>query len=154
LFNEILVPLDGSEHSFRALGIAIQLAKKFCGKITLIHVYSVGVRPVMTPEPVTFTQGIPMMATGEYFKVIEAVKEAGLKVLAKGEEKVKAEGIEVKTLLKEGHMVHEIIKTAEEGRFNLIVIGAKGMSRIKEIILGSVSDGVIKNAPCPVLITK
>ncbi|MEM1551251.1 MAG: universal stress protein, partial [Candidatus Bathyarchaeia archaeon] len=45
MFNKILVPLDGSEHSLRALGIAIKIAKKFDGKITLIHVYSVSVRP-------------------------------------------------------------------------------------------------------------
>lgn len=154
LFSKILVPLDGSEHSMRALDIAIQIAKKFNSKLTLIHVYSVSVRPVPVPEPATFAPGIPMMAPAEYSRVAEAVKSAGARILAEGAEKVKAEGVEVDTLLREGHTVHEIVRAAEEGKFDLIVMGARGLSRIKEIILGSVSDGVIRNAPCPVLVTK
>lgn len=154
MFAKILVPLDGSEHSIRALDIAIQIAKKFAGKLTLIHVYSVGVRPVVVPEPATFTPGIPIMAPVEYSRVAEAMKETGTRILAESREKAEAEGVKVETLLKEGHIVHEIVKAAEEGKFDLIVMGARGISRIKEIILGSVSDGVIRNAPCPVLVTK
>lgn len=154
MFSKILVPLDGSEHSMRALDIAIQVAKRFNGKITLIHVYSVSVRPLVVPEPATFAPGIPMITPTEYSRVAEAVKNAGARILAEGAEKVKAEKIEVETMLREGHTVHEIVRAAEEGKFDLIVMGARGLSRIKEIILGSVSDGVIRNAPCPVLITK
>ncbi|MEM3613388.1 MAG: universal stress protein, partial [Candidatus Bathyarchaeia archaeon] len=120
MFSKILVPLDGSEHSLRALDIAIQIAKKFDGKITLIHVYSVSVRPVVVPEPSTLTPGIPIMAPTEYSRVTEAVREAGARILAQGKEKAKAEGVEVETLLREGHVVHEIVKTAEEGKFDLI----------------------------------
>ena len=154
MFNKILVPLDGSEHSMRALDIAIQIAKKFKSKITLIHVYSVSVRPIAVPEPATFAPGVPMMAPAEYSRVAEAVRNVSVRILAEGAEKVKAEGVEVDTILREGHAVHEIVKAAEEGKFDLIVMGARGLSRIKEIILGSVSDGVIRNAPCPVLVTK
>ncbi|MCS7114417.1 MAG: universal stress protein [Nitrososphaerota archaeon] len=154
LFEKILVPLDGSEHSFKALEIAVQIAKKFGGKITLIHVYQVSVRPMVMPEPITLTPGIPIISPGEYSKVVEAARDAGSRILAEGEKKAKAEGVEVETLLREGHTVHEIVRAAGEGKFNLIIMGARGISRIKEIILGSVSDGVIRNAPCPVLITK
>lgn len=154
MFSKILVPLDGSEHSLRALDIAIQIAKKFDGKITLIHVYSVSVRPVVVPEPSTPTLGIPIMAPTEYSRLAEAVREAGARILAQGEEKAKAKGVEVETMLREGHVVHEIVRAAEEGKFDLIVMGARGISKIKELILGSVSDGVIRNAPCPVLVTK
>jgi len=155
LFEKVLVPLDGSEHSYRALEIAVQIAKKFEAKITLIHVYSVGIRPVVMPEPTTLTPvGIPVMAPTDVSKIAEATRKAGAAILADGEEKVKAEGIEVEALLKEGHSVQEIIKTAKEGSFDLIVIGARGISKIREIILGSVSDGVVHNAPCPVLVVK
>ncbi|MEM2947149.1 MAG: universal stress protein [Candidatus Bathyarchaeia archaeon] len=154
MFNKILVPLDGSEHSLKALDIAIKIAKRFDGKITLIHVYSVSVRPVIVPEPSTLTPGIPIMAPTEYSKVAEVVREAGVRILAQGKERAKAEDVEAEIMLREGHVVHEIVKAAEEGRFDLIVMGARGISKIKELILGSVSDGVIRNAPCPVLITK
>lgn len=155
LFEKILVPLDGSEHSLRALESAIQIAKKFGGKITLIHVYSVTVRPVIMPEPTTLAPpGVPVMTPTEVSKVVEATRKAGANILADGEQKVKAEEIQVETMLVEGHTVEEITRTAKEDKFGLIIIGARGISRIREILLGSVSDGVIRNAPCPVLVVK
>jgi len=155
LFRKILVPLDGSEHSLRAFEIAVQMAKKFDGKITLIHVYSVGVRPVVMHEPTTLTPSwVPVMAPAEFSKVVDASRKAGANILADSKKRAEAEGIQVERLLKEGHTVQEILKTAKEGAFDLIVMGARGVSKIREILLGSVSDGVIRNAPCPVLVTK
>jgi nucleotide-binding universal stress UspA family protein len=155
LFKKILVPLDGSEHSLRALEIAIQIAKKFDGKITLIHVYSVTIRPVIMPEPTTLTPPmIPAMTPAEVSKAVEATRKAGASILTDGEQKVKAEEVQVETLLKEGHTVQEIIRTAKEGKFDLIVIGGRGISKIRELLLGSVTDGVIHHAPCPVLVIK
>lgn len=57
-------------------------------------------------------------------------------------------------MLREGHAVEEIIRACREGRLDLVVIGARGLSRIKEIVLGSVSDGVTRHAHCPVLVVK
>ena len=155
MFEKILVPLDGSGHSLRALEIAVQIAKKFDGKITLIHVYSVVVAPVIMPEPTTIAPPMVSVTTPiEVSKVTEASRRAGTSILADGEQRVKAEGVPVETMLKEGHTIQEIIKTAKEGGFNLIVMGARGISKIKEILLGSVSDGVTRSAPCPVLVVK
>lgn len=155
LFEKILVPLDGSEHSLRALEIAIQIAKKFDGKITLIHVYSVTIRPVIMPEPTTLTPPmIPAMTPAEVSKAVEATRKAGASILTDGEQKVKAEEVQVETTLREGHTVQEIIRTAKEGKFDLIVIGGRGISKIRELLLGSVTDGVIHHAPCPVLVIK
>lgn len=155
MLQNILVPLDGSEHSFRALQIAIQIAEKFNGKITLIHVYSVKARPIVTPEPTTLTPSwVPIMAPAEFSTVIDAARKAGSNILADGKTRVEAERVQVETSLKEGHSVQEILKAAKEGEFDLIIMGARGVSKIREILLGSVSDGVIRNAPCPVLVTK
>ncbi|MGQ9530708.1 MAG: universal stress protein [Candidatus Bathycorpusculaceae bacterium] len=155
MFEKILVPLDGSEHSLKALEIAIQIAKNFGGKITLIHVYSVVVRPIIIPEPATLTpSGFPVMSSAEVSRVAEAARKSGSSILADGEQRVRAAGVEVETLLKEGHTVQEIVKTAREGMFDLIVIGARGISKIRELLLGSVTDGVIHHAPCPVLVVK
>jgi len=155
MFGKILVPLDGSEHSLKALEIAIQIAKKFDGKITLIHVYSVTIRPVIMPEPTTLTPPmIPAMTPAEVSKAVEATRKAGASILADGEQKVKAKEVQVETTLREGHTVQEIVKTAKEGKFDLIVIGGRGISKIRELLLGSVTDGVIHHAPCPVLVIK
>ena len=139
VFEKILVPLDGSEHSLNALEKAVQIAKKFDGKITLINVYSVSSFR-MTPSQV--------------FAYVVELRKSGESILAEGKKIAWAEGIQVETLLKEGHIVEEILKTTKEGNFDLIVIGAKGMSKMKEILLGSVSYEVTKHAPCPVLIVK
>jgi nucleotide-binding universal stress UspA family protein len=60
----------------------------------------------------------------------------------------------VKKLLIEGHAVEEIVRAANSGHFDLIVLGARGVSHMREMLLGSVTDGVIHHADCPVLIVK
>ena len=155
MFDKILVPLDGSEHSLKALNVAIQTAKNFRGQLTLIHVYSVNVAPVMMPEPTTLTPtGFPAMPASDVSKVVEASRKAGNRILSDGEDKAKAEGVKVETVLVEGHVVQEIIKKAKEGNFSLIVLGARGVSHIRELLLGSVTDGIIHHASCPVLVVK
>jgi nucleotide-binding universal stress UspA family protein len=139
LFEKILVPLDGSENSRKALETAVRIAQQFDGKLTLIHVYSIGGLAV-SPEPVR--------------AFIEAIREAGTRILEEEEKKVKAKGVQVETLLREGHIVEEIVKACREGKFNLVVIGARGLSKVKEMVLGSVSDGVTRHAYCPVLVVK
>ncbi len=151
MFEKILVPLDGSEHSVRALENAVQIAKKFDGKITLIHVYSVA-RPVSV-SPITMAE-TGTLAPEVISKMVEAARARGASILADGEKKVKVKSVQVDTLLREGHTVEEILKTAKEGEFNLIVMGARGLSKIKEIFLGSVSHGVTRHAHCPVLVVK
>ncbi|MDH5483041.1 MAG: universal stress protein [Candidatus Bathyarchaeota archaeon] len=155
MFKKILVPLDGSEHSLKALGTAVQIAKKFDATVTLIHIYSVTARPVVMPEPTTLTPpGVPVMTPADVSKVVEATRKAGANILAEGEERVKAENVRVETALVEGHVVQEIVRAANEGGFDLVVMGARGISRIREILLGSASDGVIRHASCPVLVAK
>lgn len=155
MFQKILVPLDGSEHSRRALETAVKLAKSFRSKITLLHVYSVTVTPVVIPEPTTLNPtGVPIATSAEVSRMVDAARDAGKRFLVEEEQRVIAEGLEVDTALKEGNSVQEILKTAREGHYDLIVIGARGISRIRELLMGSVTEGVIKNAPCPVLVVK
>ena len=155
MFEKILVPVDGSEHSVKALEKAIEMAKKFDGRITLIHVYSVTVQPIIVPEPATLSSpGIPYLTAAEISRVAEAARDFGNKVLKDGEERARAGKVGVEKVLIEGHAVQEIVKAAKEGSFDLIVLGARGISHIREMFLGSVTDGVIHHAPCPVLVVK
>jgi nucleotide-binding universal stress UspA family protein len=152
LFERILVPLDGSDHSMHALENAIQIAKKCDGKITLVHVYSVLSSGVV---PMTMTMYEPVTLPPELItKLADAVRQSGATLLEKAQKKVEAEGIQSKTLLIEGHVVEEILKVAKEEDSDLIVIGARGLSTIREIFLGSVSHGVTLHAPCPVLLMR
>jgi nucleotide-binding universal stress UspA family protein len=154
LFQKILVPIDGSDHSLKALDAAVQIAKQFDGKITLMHVYSVVITPVVTPEPSTLTSGVPILTSMEVSKLADAARQAGNRVLSDGKDRAKSEGVEAETILAEGHAVQEIIRTSKEGGFDLIVIGARGVSHLREILLGSVSDAIMHHVTCPVLVVK
>jgi nucleotide-binding universal stress UspA family protein len=134
----------------RALNKAVQIAKNCDGKITLIHVYSVlrvGVVPMAMAEPVALPPEI-------IDRLAAAVRESGSSILENAKKKVEAEGVQSQALLREGHVVEEILKAAKEENVDLIVIGARGLSTLKEFVLGSVSHGVALNAPCPVLLMK
>jgi len=139
VFEKILVPVDGSQGSLNALDKAIKIAKKFDGKITLINVYWISAFRLTPSQLVDY--------------VVE-VRKIGEEILAEGKKVVRSEEVPVESIIKEGHIVGEILKTAKEGNYDLIVMGARGISKIKEILLGSVSYGVTAHAPCPVLIVK
>ena len=137
MYQKILVPVDGSDHSMRALKEAINLAKMTDGKITLIH--------VNRREP-----SINLSSNS----INDSKHNNGKNVLTAGKKIVDDEGISVDTILVEGKVADEIVRTAKEGSFDLVIIGARGLSRVEEIMLGSVSCGVAEKAPCPVIVTK
>ncbi len=140
-----------------ALKNAAQIAKNFKAKVTLMNVYSFPQPSVPAPYAMA---GSPMISIATIqpemlSKLTEAQQKVGNNILANGKEKAQALwGVQAETLLKEGHAVEEILKTAREGKYDLIAIGARGLSTIKEILLGSVSHGVVIHASCPVLVVK
>ena len=154
MFQKILVPLDGSAHSVKALRYAVDIAQRFGAKITLVHVYSTVVIPTFLPEPSVTTGRMPLMAAEDVTKVIDAARRVGQRILDDGEETAGAGKVEATSLLREGHTVEEITRLAKEGGFDLIIMGARGISHVREMFLGSTSDGVIHHAECPVLIVK
>lgn len=154
MYAKILVAIDGSEHSNKILNHAIELAKKFGSEITLIHVYSV----VVPTVPATSSFGPPTLdtpaAAAVAAKMTDNSKNLGHKILNEAERIVVDYGITVAKVLKEGDAVKEIVAEAESGGYDLIVLGHRGMSKLSELLLGAVSEGVGHKAPCPVLIVK
>src|SRR4030043_2424487 len=108
MFDKILVPLDGSDHSVRALEKAVQIAKKFSGKVTLIHAYSVSMQPIILPEPTMLSSPtIPILTAAEISRVVEAARATGERILKDGGARAKAEGVVVEALVVEGPAVAE-----------------------------------------------
>lgn len=154
MFNNILVAVDGSEHSKKALSYALELAKKCEGKITLIHVYSTVTPMVPSVDAFSAQSMTPPASAAVIAKIAEEVKQRGKQILDEAEQVVKEHGISVEKVLREGDAVKEIVAATHEGKFDLVVVGHRGLSKLKEILLGSVSEGVSHKVPCPVLIVK
>jgi nucleotide-binding universal stress UspA family protein len=137
----------------KALDKASEIAKMSSGKLTLITVYSVN--PILINES-SARGGIgpPVWAGAEVSRMIEGAQRFGYSILQDAEQRVRATGVQVEKELVEGHTVVEIARAANDGNFDLIVIGARGASHISEMFLGSVTEGVLHHAHCPVLVIK
>jgi nucleotide-binding universal stress UspA family protein len=86
--------------------------------------------------------------------MVEVCRDIGVRILADAQAKAQTADIQVETLLTAGQPVETIIDASRNGGFDLIVIGARGLSPMKEILLGSVSHGVTTHARCPILVVK
>ena len=150
MIKKILVPIDGSEHSDRTLNYALDLAEKYSAEIKLLNV----AQPLVATGPMFLTQ--PMMSpesTAMYVNEIEAAHEKMLSDAFKKAKEIKP-NISISKLLVNGRPADKIVEIAKKGKIDLIVMGSRGLGGIKEFFLGSVSDRVADEAPCPVMIVK
>jgi nucleotide-binding universal stress UspA family protein len=97
---------------------------------------------------------VPVVTAAEVSKMIEAAREVGQRILHGGEQKAKSGDVQVESTIREGNTVQEITRLAKEESFGLIVVGVRGVSKLRELLLGSVSEGVVKHASRPVLVVK
>jgi len=151
-FKKILVPLDGSEHADKALGFALDLAEKYSASIVLLSV----IPPVNVPAVLYPTTGLPSVPPQTIDAYSKERKTRHEKLLSDAIQKAKniKPNIKISTKLAEGRPADKIVETAKEGNFDIIVMGSRGLGGVKEFFLGSVSDRVADEAPCPVLIVK
>lgn len=144
MFSRILVGLDGSEYSLKALEFAIDLAKKYGSPLILVHVVMRQIYAINPPEA-----GI-LAGTA----IVRELEAEGKTILAKGEETVEARGVPVEVRLKQGVPAEELLRAAADEKADLIVLGSRGLSQVKAFLLGSVSDKVSHHAKCPTLIVR
>ena len=146
LFEKILVPIDGSAYSLKALKFAAGIAKNSKSeKIALINVYSTASeRAILTDAGME----------SRIVLAVEKIQKESASILDHGEKMVDAEGLNVEKFSVDGHVTEEIINAAEKGKFDLIVMSHRGRSKIKLILLGHVCEEVTRYAPCPVLVVK
>ena len=140
--QKILVPVDFSEHSAHALDEAIGLAKALGAKLTLLHCYQINVGGI-SPYGISIPDGWD-----------REVREAASRGLADWQGKADAAGVEAESRLSPQFPSEAIAACAEEIGADLIVMGTRGLSGIKHVVLGSVAERTIRIAPCPVLTVK
>ncbi|ACD84208.1 universal stress protein [Candidatus Methylacidiphilum infernorum] len=132
--EKILVGYDGSEKAKKALSLALKMAKAWGSKITVLAV----------SHPPEFDQDTQFDL--ERRKIVSELKWAMEKA---AEEKVE---VEIKTTM--GDPADNIIRLAREGKFDLVVLGRRGLSRIGYWLTGSVSERVLRHSPCSILIVE
>ena len=135
--KKILVALDGSKNSQRGLDMGINLARQFDTKLIGIYVIS----------------NIPK----KYYKLDYPEKPlliAADKIMESAKIRCAQNGILFEKKISFGEPGPEIIKFAKSLNFDIVIIGARGMSSIKEVFLGSVSNHVLHKSSIPVMIVK
>jgi nucleotide-binding universal stress UspA family protein len=140
--RRILVPLDFSRHTDAVLDWAVHLAKEHGSRLLLLHAYHL---------PVEFQQLEGAYLPQDFWASVKAEAEQNLQRYA---EPLRAQGLEVDLVVREGYPATVIEEEATELDADLIVIGTHGLSGLKHLLLGSIAERVVQKAPCPVLTVK
>jgi len=140
--NRILVPVDFSEHAAPVLEWAAHMAEQHGCSLVLLHAYHL---------PVEFQQLEGAYLPDDFWTQVKTETEQTLARYAEG---LRAKGLEVETLAREGYPATVIEEEAERQQADLIVIGTRGHSGLKHLLLGSIAERVVQHAPCPVLTVK
>ena len=144
MFNHILVPVDGSKPSMLAAHKAAELSKVFGSAVTAVYVV----------DPYPFTGVGADFAYGQAQYLSAATNEAN-KALEEVKKLLDEAGVTSKTLVGEGHAIHEgIVRVGENVGADLIVMGSHGRRGLEKLVLGSVAQRVLQAAHVPVLVVR
>ena len=136
--EKILAPIDGSANSLRGLQSAITFAKQFDSEVTGLYVVNVPAAAAIRVSPEMRKKEI---------RYAESIIEEATKMAAKN-------GITFKPKIETGNPGEKIVKVANAGNFDLVVIGSRGRGSAKEMFLGSTSNHVLHKAKSPVVVVK
>lgn len=139
MFKTIVMGLDGSEKSHKALLYAINLAEKYAARLVMVHAY-----------PHTSD----LHDCDGYENLLSNRKSKGERVLDAGAKLLDDVSFPVERDLLEGPAADAIIKVAETRKADIIVLGTRGMGAVKGLLFGSVATKVSHYAPCPVLVVR
>ncbi len=144
MYENILIPVDGSEVSNLAAEQGFLLASKLGSKVTLLYALDITILTIPDPEAA--------MANVEAMR--EAFQEHADKLMTTLKQKAALHGIQPEMLVKEGDVHDEIISVAKERGVDLIVMGTHGRRGLNRLLLGSVAESVARRAHCAVLLIR
>ena len=137
--KRILAPIDFSDNTPAILDWAAHLAEEHEGAVTLLHAYHL---------PVEFQQLEGAYLPADFW---ESVKEEAQRSLRVWVDQLRAKGIDVDEIVREGYAASVIDEEAVQGKADLIVMGSRGLSGLKHLLVGSIAERVVQKAHCPVL---
>ena len=141
--HRILVPIDFSDHSKKALQYAIPFAEQFKASIDLLYV----VEPAVYPADFSFGQvGFPA--------VEDELRQRGAEELQSLIDREIGTRVHARSAVRTGKAFHEIDQYAREESMDLIIIATHGHSGMEHVLFGSTAEKVVRHAPCPVLVVR
>ncbi len=140
--RRILVPIDFSEHADAVVEWAAHLAAEHSSEIVLLNVYHL---------PVEFQQMEGAYLPADFWA---SVKQDARQQLARYGERLRARGLTVVEVAREGYPATVIEEEVERQHADLVVIGSRGRTGLKHLLLGSIAERVVQKVPCPVLTVK
>jgi nucleotide-binding universal stress UspA family protein len=143
--KKILVPVDGSPASREAAKKSIEIAKQYDGSVVFLSIAEVrGKYTFMGDGVVSFPVN--------HSQISDVLVETQTKMLDVFMNIIDCAGVKVEKLVLPGVPYEEILRFTNENNVDLIVMGRRGFTKIKRFFLGSVTQRVISDAPCPVLV--
>ncbi|MFY3739987.1 MAG: nucleotide-binding universal stress UspA family protein [Candidatus Nitrosomirales archaeon] len=139
--KKILVPLDGSETSFKTARHALALAKKENAAVMLLHVSQIPPFPKYLKSLDKYQKEVRSRAEEWFSKIMNFPESAGV-------------DIKTRVITAATSIIGTIAEVAENEDIDLIVMGPRGISKFSKLLLGSVTSGVVNHAPCSVLVVK
>ena len=143
MFSNILVPFDLSNQSIRAFKVALDVAKKYNAKITIL---------TCLEGDAWHHKFYDSRADNE---LIKKQKKVTLTHIAKLETLANKAGVVIKSqILKTTSTVRDIVMFAKSRKVDLIIMGSHGRTGMDKLLLGSIANGVTQKSSCPVLVVK
>lgn len=152
MLENILITTDGSKPSELAAEYGIELAKRLGGKVTALYVADTSKFASIGTPTVPFLDISPQ-AINDAFMGLRcfALKEAEISTNLI-QERAKDSGVPCEKLIVEGYPAREILRTAEENKMDIIVMGSIGKTGSGDFLLGGVAGKVVMNSTVPVLV--
>lgn len=146
MLNKILVPLDGSELAERSLDPALSIARRLGGEVLLLNVPIY--RTVLVPGTAGLGQVLPndsldLVSRDETLAYLERIREAR-----------QGPDLAIQTVVREGDVAGNIVDLAANEDVGLIVMTTHGYSGFTRWMMGSITERVLRHAPCPVLVIR
>jgi nucleotide-binding universal stress UspA family protein len=148
MYRRILVAIDGSETSNKALTAAIEMAGYSGGRsvVRLIHVL----------DEMAYFVGLDAYQ-GQSYSAVHVMRQAGEKILAEGLAICESAGVRADTVLVDqfgGHLAESVAQSAKDWDASLVVVGTHGRKGVGRMLMGSGAEQIIRLSSCPVLVIR
>jgi universal stress protein A len=135
-FERILCAVDFSPDSLQAFGVAVKAARIHRGALLVFHVI----------------EAQPMVTADALIRINKEANDAMAELIASARQHL--EGIAISSEVTTGRAYVEIVNRAREWKASLVVLGARGVTSLEEVIVGGTAESVVREAPCSVLVAR